>query len=213
MRASHGAGGCTRATARVRLAAANPRSSVREIGSPRVQRQDALLEVEPDVAGDLVVARTAGVDPRAGAPVAPGEPVLDGGMSVLVLRPDDEPPGFRRRSAAEAAAACADARSRAVSIRFAAALRCGPGSRARPSAAGAHPTRDRPPRCTRAAHRLGAAPQSVPASAGLGRPHVSLSFEVLPRHLRVEAPAPPSPRPGPRIHQRCGTAGSCRDRA
>ena len=45
-----------------------------------VQPQQLVLEEEPDVAGDLVVAGAAGVEPLAGTGGLIGEPVLDRGV-------------------------------------------------------------------------------------------------------------------------------------
>ena len=42
-----------------------------------LELEQGVLEEEPEIAGDLIVAGTAGVEPLADAPDPPGEPQLD----------------------------------------------------------------------------------------------------------------------------------------
>ena len=55
-----------------------------------VERQQRVLEIETEIAGDLVVPGAAGVKPLAHAREAAGEPVLHRRVDVLVRRPDPE---------------------------------------------------------------------------------------------------------------------------
>ena len=54
-------------------------------GRPPCSVEQIVLEVEPEVTGDLVVPRAAGVEPFTRGAGAPGQPDLDRGMGVLVL--------------------------------------------------------------------------------------------------------------------------------
>jgi hypothetical protein len=51
----------------------------------RVEREHPILEIEPEVAGDLIVARPAGVQPLAQSRQPPGEPLFHGGVHVLLV--------------------------------------------------------------------------------------------------------------------------------
>ena len=55
------------------------------------QREQSILEQEPEVAGDLIVPGAAGVEPLAQSGQAPGEPILDRRMHILVGRAEPEP--------------------------------------------------------------------------------------------------------------------------
>ena len=110
-RASPGAGGCIRARARAGAGAAKREQRLRDVERQRVEREQAVLEVEPEVARDLVVARAAGVEPLAHAGQPPREPVLHRRVHVL-LRPRATPAGRRPPPPAHARSPC---RSRACS--------------------------------------------------------------------------------------------------
>ena len=49
-----------------------------------VERKQGVLEQEPEIAGHLVVARSPGVQALSRAGILDGEPLLDGGMHVLL---------------------------------------------------------------------------------------------------------------------------------
>src|SRR5439155_22251492 len=60
---------------------------------PLLKRPEGVLEEEPEIAGDLIVSRAAGVQALAEARQAAGQPLLDRGVDVLVTASDGEAPG------------------------------------------------------------------------------------------------------------------------
>jgi hypothetical protein len=67
----------------------------REVEQRRDQRRAAVVdaqqgvpEIEPEVAGDLIIARSSGVEPEPGAPHPADQPQLDGGVDVFIARAD-----------------------------------------------------------------------------------------------------------------------------
>jgi hypothetical protein len=66
------------------VARGEPRENLCQARRRIVNFEQRGLEVEPEVAGNLIVARPAGMQPLSGRSDAPGEPLLDGGVRVLL---------------------------------------------------------------------------------------------------------------------------------
>jgi hypothetical protein len=66
----------------MQLSEAHKRAS--QTGGSRVEIEQLVLEIEPEVAGDLIVPGAAGVQPLAGSGSSAGQPVLDRRVHVLV---------------------------------------------------------------------------------------------------------------------------------
>jgi len=67
-----------------------PDQGFREEEGGFLQIQQVVFEIEPQIARHLVVAGPAGMHPGAIGAEAPSQPVLHGGMDILMPRFDDE---------------------------------------------------------------------------------------------------------------------------
>ena len=79
------------------MAGGEPEQRLDQRERRRVELEQAVLEIQPEVRRDLVVAGAAGVQPLPAAGDAAGEPVLDRGVDVLLRWTDGEPAGVYRR--------------------------------------------------------------------------------------------------------------------